>query len=514
MAYLKYGSKGDEVKQLQQALINAGYDVGSSGADGNYGPATQAAVTQYQKDKGLKVDGLAGTETQGSLYSSGSNTTGGAAANQNSGWTPADVSGNNYSQLANMSDIHQAALEAAGKSWQAANAAGDQAAMDAAHEQAEAIRALYGYSGGADGSQYIPKNKTDELYAMLEQLQAQMSQPIQSYTPSWGDQAYEDLLQQAISMNYDDWTNSDQYKSLADRFGSQGKMTMQDVLGQISSRTGGLASSYATTAAQQQYNEHMSQLEEVARQMFAGERGDLIENAGLARDYGELEYGRYLDQLNMQNDRNSYALDIINQMMGYQQDKANTQYAQGQDSKAEAQDRINAFLAAYGSAANLDPALVRASGYTQGELETIERYYADQKAKEAASGGGSADIYQTMYDNGVKSEGTAYSWLLSNGYNSTQAGKLAGYFAEWLDDNAEPEKEPEQASTQSGTAPYPHSTYGTSYNTAWGQARKMYDSGKSDDEIMAYLDQFSEDRLTEEGLRYIMSSLNLGGYRE
>ena len=527
MAYLKYGSKGDEVKELQQALVNAGYDVGSSGVDGSYGPATQAAVTKYQQDNGLKVDGLAGPETQGALYSSGSKATGGSATNQNSGWTPADISGNNYAQMANMSSLHQAALDAAGKSWQAAYAAGDQAAMDAAHAQAEAIRALYGYSGGADGSQYIPSNETDKLYAKLAEMQEQMSQPVQPYTPSWGDTKYEELLQQAISMNYDDWTNSSQYKSLADRFGNQGKMTMQDVLGQISSRTGGLASSYATTAAQQQYNEHMSQLEEVARQMFAGERGDLIENAGLARDYGEQEYGRYLDQLNMQNDRNSYALNIINQMMGYQQDKANTQYTQGQNTKADAQDRINAYLAAYGTVADLDPDLVRASGYTQGELETLERYYADQRAKEATTGGtggtengngnGSTDIYQTMYDSGVKSEGTAYSWLLSNGYKSTEAGKLAGYFAEWLDENAEPEKTPDPTPdnpVQSDKAPYPHSTYGTSYNTAWGQARKMYDSGKSDDEIMAYLDTFSEDRLTEEGLRYIMSSLNLGGYRE
>ena len=41
------------------------------------------------------------------------------------------------------------------KDWQAAYEAGDQKAMDAAHAGAEAIRAEQGYSGGADGSQYI-----------------------------------------------------------------------------------------------------------------------------------------------------------------------------------------------------------------------------------------------------------------------------------------------------------------------------------------------------------------------
>ena len=28
MATLKYGSKGDDVKELQQALVNAGYNIG------------------------------------------------------------------------------------------------------------------------------------------------------------------------------------------------------------------------------------------------------------------------------------------------------------------------------------------------------------------------------------------------------------------------------------------------------------------------------------------------------
>lgn len=40
--------------------------------------------------------------------------------------------------------------------WQKARAAGDQAGMTAAHDGAEAIRAKYSYSGGEDGSKYIP----------------------------------------------------------------------------------------------------------------------------------------------------------------------------------------------------------------------------------------------------------------------------------------------------------------------------------------------------------------------
>ena len=55
------GMRGEEVKKLQQTLTDKGYDTG--GVDGIYGEKTKKAVIQYQKDNGLKADGIAGTET-------------------------------------------------------------------------------------------------------------------------------------------------------------------------------------------------------------------------------------------------------------------------------------------------------------------------------------------------------------------------------------------------------------------------------------------------------------------
>ena len=111
------------------------------------------------------------------------------------------------------------------------------------------------------------------------------------------------LARQLTSMNYDDWTKGSQYQALADRYGASGRMSMQDVLGQVASRTGGLASSYATTAAQQQYNQYMAQLEEVARQLYSQERGDLMDSASLYRNLANDEYDRYRDSLNDYNAR-------------------------------------------------------------------------------------------------------------------------------------------------------------------------------------------------------------------
>ena len=65
---LYWGCRGDAVKKLQQALIDAGYKNLVRKADGVFGQWTYDAVRAYQKDHGLAVDGIAGRNTQNKLY--------------------------------------------------------------------------------------------------------------------------------------------------------------------------------------------------------------------------------------------------------------------------------------------------------------------------------------------------------------------------------------------------------------------------------------------------------------
>lgn len=60
---LKYGCKGNNVKEMQQKLLDCGYKLPRKGADGWFGPETRAAVKEFQTDNGLKVDGIVGKET-------------------------------------------------------------------------------------------------------------------------------------------------------------------------------------------------------------------------------------------------------------------------------------------------------------------------------------------------------------------------------------------------------------------------------------------------------------------
>lgn len=64
LATLRAGSTGADVTVLQQRLARAGYDVST---DGHFGPATEAAVRAFQRDRGQVVDGVAGPRTQAAL---------------------------------------------------------------------------------------------------------------------------------------------------------------------------------------------------------------------------------------------------------------------------------------------------------------------------------------------------------------------------------------------------------------------------------------------------------------
>ena len=55
----------DELEGVQTALNKLGYDPGV--IDGKDGPNTQKAVRQFQTDTEIKVDGIAGPQTKGTL---------------------------------------------------------------------------------------------------------------------------------------------------------------------------------------------------------------------------------------------------------------------------------------------------------------------------------------------------------------------------------------------------------------------------------------------------------------
>ena len=79
-AALKQGSRGEDVKTVQQKLKRWGYYSGS--VDGIYGPATKKAVEYFQRKNGLTADGIVGQKTYAAL---GMMEQAGQSGGQNSG---------------------------------------------------------------------------------------------------------------------------------------------------------------------------------------------------------------------------------------------------------------------------------------------------------------------------------------------------------------------------------------------------------------------------------------------
>lgn len=80
----KYGSRGNEVTQIQTKLKRWGYYNGS--VDGIYGTQTVNAVKYFQRKNGLSVDGIAGPATlkaMGIYNTSGSSSSSGSSSNSN-----------------------------------------------------------------------------------------------------------------------------------------------------------------------------------------------------------------------------------------------------------------------------------------------------------------------------------------------------------------------------------------------------------------------------------------------
>lgn len=77
---LKRGMTGEDVRDMQEGLIAAGYGCGPDGADGDFGANTEAALKSFQADYGLEVDGEYGPLSKTKLEGAGESTGGKAEA--------------------------------------------------------------------------------------------------------------------------------------------------------------------------------------------------------------------------------------------------------------------------------------------------------------------------------------------------------------------------------------------------------------------------------------------------
>ncbi|GHV18404.1 hypothetical protein FACS18949_14280 [Clostridia bacterium] len=146
-------------------------------------------------------------------------------------YVPLGTHKDEYLKSTNPADYN--AVKDFGKQWSAANAAGDKAGMEAAHQGAEAIRSKYAYSGGTDGSQLLasatPPKTTSGGYSY---------DALPDYLSKY--QGTLDSLMEAIAnrkeFSYDAETDPS-YQAYRTQYTNLGQSAMRDTLGNPTSIT-------------------------------------------------------------------------------------------------------------------------------------------------------------------------------------------------------------------------------------------------------------------------------------
>ena len=315
------------------------------------------------------------------------------------------------------------------KDWEAANAAGRQDLMDAAHAGAEALRAKAGYSGGADGSEYIPIESTfsgsatgvgtytpeqesivqqmnensknwwvasaderDALHAENEYLSSLLGGSI-SYdgdTGTWSGDAEQakKLLQQNTGYNSQystqidallnsilnrepfsyDYTTDPTYLAYEQKYKRLGDRAREDTLGDISALNGGYASSWAVSAASQAQNDYNQQLADVIPTLY------------------EAAYNRYLDEDSLKRNDLGLVMDVDNMYYDrYRDTVADDQWQQEFD-LSKNQSEFNQMLDRWNTTGKADSTVADYFGVTEG-TPTSSYYFEElsMKAQEQAT---------------------------------------------------------------------------------------------------------------------------------
>lgn len=181
--------------QVGDIVVTAGgnYKVVSPGTTGaTYNPSSglwsikvdsSGGTTSGNKTVNVGADGNApaGTKIGDTVVTAGGNYkvvtpgTAGATYNPNTGLWSIRISSGPYGSYNSIGSYHDANLSAEDDSkikslqelYEYYQAIGDKDGMDKVHTNAEAIRAGYGYSGGSDGSQYLPLEQEEDTLAKI-----------------------------------------------------------------------------------------------------------------------------------------------------------------------------------------------------------------------------------------------------------------------------------------------------------------------------------------------------------
>ena len=294
----------------------------------------------------------------------------------------------------------------------AAAAAGKTTWADA-HDYVERIRSNYGYSGDSDGSRYIPLEMGGGGRGNGGGGFSYEAAP--TYTSRYQNQI-DDLTRQILNreaFSYDP-EKDPTYQQYKESYTRSGERAMQDTLGQVSARTGGLASSYAGSAAQQTYDNYMGaladkipELKQLAYSMYQDEGNTQRANLEMLVALEQGDYAKYADLLAQYNTDRSFDYGVHRDNIGDERYNNEWNYSVGRDQIADKRyedetaynretykdetEYNRAMAKAQTLAAGGDFSGYKALGYTDQEIAGLKSAYNKAQASVRSGGGPSSD---------------------------------------------------------------------------------------------------------------------------
>lgn len=141
------------------------------------------------------------------------------------------------------------------------------------------------------------------------------------------------------NMDYDVFKQGAGYEGLKKNYEQQGRVAMQDTIGQVAARTGGMASSYAQTAGQQSYNNYMKTLEDAARSMFEADRQQKMNEFSIASSIYDRDNDAYRDAVADQRYDTKWAYQKERDALADQRYDTKWDYKIGQEEKSADEER-------------------------------------------------------------------------------------------------------------------------------------------------------------------------------
>lgn len=241
-----------------------------------------------------------------------------------------------------------------------------------------------------------------------EQAQQLLSQQPGAYQSKWGS-SIDDVLEQL--MNPQEFTydpNTDPlYLMLRDQSIRDGKLAMEDTMGQAAQLTGGYGNSHAQMLGQQTYQGYMQnvndlvpELREQARADYDAQNDALLQQLGLMMDQDSQDYSRYLDELERQRYEEQLAYEREQDALANERYDREWQYQQNRDALddqryadelaynrgQDAYDRLLEMILTTGYQPTAEE--LAAAGMTEAQAKAWRSYY-EGSVGGGGSGGGS-----------------------------------------------------------------------------------------------------------------------------